>query len=387
MKLHFTFLFSLLFVISAFAQPQKGDFFFGTSSLTFNHASENNNIVGFMPMFGTFVADNTLVGGGISLIGANGDTQTQLAIFANQFIGKGKVKGLTSLQITSVEGIIFSDFQFGVAFFPADNASINLTYRVLPFVTGNGDFETFPNEFRPDIGLSMRFFLLRNREEVEPIIARNSIKKGVQAIGLSGSFVKGRNASTLLINGASKTFIKDNLFIAANLRSLSFFNSSSTRKNSYAIVPQIGAGYYANISEDFALRFDALFSFAATNDVSSFTSEILKTRTKSALVSAGFAIFKGRHKIEPTIGFDFFNISLKDARAETVNAVNFQIKAEYEYFLSKNTSLTGLFTILPVNTTFRPSRFAATGDNQYGFYEFENSPFGFVLGFNYYIMR
>ena len=387
MKFHFTLLFSLLFLVSVFAQPQKGDYFFGSSGLSFNHAGEDSNLFGVTPTFGAFVANNTLVGGSLAIVGNGNDSQTQTAIFVNQFIGKGRLKGLTSLQLTHVEGITFSDIQIGAAFFPVDNASINLVYRIYPFATGDGDFEAFPNDFRPDIGLSMRFFFLRNREQTEEISARNSIKEGTKAIGGLGSFIKGNNTNTLLINGTSKYFLKDNFFLTANLRGVSYFYPNSSRRNQYAIVPQIGAGYYANISEDFALRFDALFSFAAENQNIFSTSSVLKTRTKSGLISAGFAIFKGRHKIEPSIGVDFFTIGLKDLQAESVNAANFQIKAQYEYFLSQNTSLTGLFTVLPKNKTFRASRFATTGNSDYGFYDFENSSFNFVIGFNYYIMR
>lgn len=389
MKFHFILLFLLFSTLSAFAQPQKGDYFLGASNLSFNHPREGTNVLGLSPTFGVFVGNNTLVGGSLSfssLLGEGNNSQTQVAVFVNQFIGKGRLKGLTSLQVTHVEEVTFTDLQIGAAFFPVDNASINLVYRIIPFAARNGDFNAFPNNFRPDIGLSMRFFLLRNREEVEPILARNSILGGTKVVGFSGNFEKGRNTNTLLFNGTSKFFLKDNFFVAANLNGLLFDYRSSSRKNQFAFIPQIGAGYYIDIANDFALRFDALLSVGSVNETSFNRPDVLKTRIKSGLISGGFAIFKGRHKIEPTLGVDLFTIKIKDAGAETANAVNFQIKLDYEYFLSKNTSLTGVLTVLPQNTTFRASRFAGSGLNS-GFFEAENNPFDIAIGFNYYIMR
>jgi len=388
MKFSFTFLFSLFFVISAFAQPQKGDYFFGTSNIAFNHFGENSNLFSTSTTFGAFVKTNTLVGGALTLVGNSDDTATQVAVFVNQFIGKGRVKGLTSFQLTHVDGVTFSDVQLGLAFFPTDNASVNLVYRVLPFAARKGDFERFPNKFRADIGLSMRFFILRNREKEEAIMARNSIKEGTKVIGLSGNFSQGRNTNVLSYALRSKSFLKDNFFLSANLGGLSYFTPSSTLKNAFTIVPQIGAGYYVDLSENFALHFSALLSLGIVNNQSfSSSADFLKTRTKSGLIMGGFAFFKGRHKIEPTIGLDLFTIGIKDAKAESVNAANFQIKAEYEYFLSQNTSLIGQFTVLPQNKTFRASRFAAEGDNTYGFYDAETNSFSFLLGLNYYITR
>lgn len=387
MKFHLTLSFLLFFVISVFAQPQKGDYFLGSSNISFNHFGEDNNLFVIAPTFGAFVANNTLVGGSVALLGNSSDTQTQVAIFVNQFFGKGKLKGLTSFQLTNVDKVTFSDIQIGAAFFPVDNASINLVYRVLPFAARNGDFEMFPNQFRPDIGLSMRFFLLRNREEVEPILARNSIKAGTKKIGLSGNFERRSSTNSLILNETNKFFVKDRFFLEANFGAALYAYPLSDRRMQYAFVPQFGGGYYVNIAKDFALKFGARLSLGMTNENQLNTSDLLKTRLKSGLINAGFAIFKGRHKVEPTVGVDLFTVSVKDTDAESVSAANVQIEVEYEYFLSKNTSLTGLFTALPKNKTFRASRFAGQGDTTYGFYDFERNSFNFVLGFNYYIMR
>jgi hypothetical protein len=395
MKLYFTFLFSLLFLNFTFAQPQKGDYFFGTSNFTYNHLNEDDRIINFSPTFGGFVAKNTLIGATWSIMSdnrsnpstdiASDGTETQVSIFINQFIGKSKIKGLTGFQLSYTGSSTFSHLQLGAAFFPVDNASINLIYSISPFSVERGNFEVFPNKFRPDIGLSMRFFFLRNREQKEEILARNSIKAGTKAIGLTGSFDERRWASDLFFRGTSKFFFTDHFYLIANLQNLTTFYVIESRTTKYNIVPQIGVGHYANISENVVLGITTLFSFPATNVNVGF--ERLNLRTRSCLITAGCAIFKGRHKIEPTIGADFVSTKMKDEEVDNSEALNLQFGTEYEYFLGKNTSLTGLLTFLPQNKTFQPTNFGSSNDVNFGFVGRERNLVNFLIGFNYYIMR
>ena len=392
MKFHFTILFFLLFAISVFAQPQKGDFSFGNSNFLFQQQTlfgERYSFYRIVPDFGIFISDNTLVGGTFTHL-TNGDNinRTSISVFANQYIGKGRLKGLGSLRLSYLDGLTSSNLKIGGAFFPVDNVSIDLVYNISTFSIGNKNFNLFPNKFRPNIGLSMNFFLLRNRIEQEAIIARNSIKEGIKKIGFLGNFNSEGSANNLLLRGMSKFFLKDNFFIAANLDNFNtFYSSSIDRKNQYTFSPQIGAGYYANLSENFALRFDALFSLTEENENEFNSNGVIKTRRKNVLINAGFAIFKGRHKIEPTVGINFYEHSLKDFVARTANDSSLQINVEYEFFLNQRTSLTGTFTALPKDKRYTYSRLIIEENNDFGLLERDLNTFRFAIGFNYYIMR
>jgi len=364
MKTFITSLF-LLFTIGLFAQPQKGDLYVGFSNLRFSNntitndngfSSLNRSTFSMSPLYGKFVADNTLVGGGFSFFTSlsdlsSGDTNINLFglnLLVAQYFGKGKLKGLSQVSFNSnlisnefsnVKRSINGNLGLGGAYFLNEFTSVQLLYRINLFsaIEGN-DIEYFVNDLNPNIGLSIRTFLLRNREGIENLSALNTIKQGTKTLNLTAGILNNDEFYSHSYGGAFNYFFVDNFY--GNIGLSSFLNKNNERTSRFSSFNlSLNLGYYLAISEDFYIKLGA--GIETENRFSQFNSnniEIINTDTHIRRLNTelGTAIFLGRHKLEPGIGFRMSGTKLKQLGDEVVNDFSPSIFINYEWLLAGN---------------------------------------------------
>lgn len=373
----------LLFVILSNAQTKKGDLYIGTSVLNYsrNENKENtftNNSYNLSPSFGVFVADKTLIGVRLSpsiISFTQNNTRQENAFigwgfFAAQYLGKGKLQGLTGLNFNTNRFQTTSDLRLGGAYFFNDFSAIEFTYNiaVLGRSQSFSEVELFPNGLRPFFGLTLRSFFLRNREGVENLAAVNSIKKGTLSGLLSGRFSDLEESRSYFLSNQFKYFLRDNFFIRpgislsrSKLKDESLFNFSSFSAS-------LELGYYLPIKDNFFGKFSVGMRggnsanlrrfFSGGNLSSEFETKMTSSEVFSSL---GAALFIGRHKIESNINASFIKKKFKEPHFTSRKATNIFVWINYEYFLSANFSITGNLGFFP-NQNRYSSTFSFTDD-------------------------
>ncbi len=363
MKTFITLLF-LVLSVSLFAQPQKGDFYIGDSNFNFNSIQNTSNGFGGFgdfrqnslfasPTFGKFITNNTLVGGGVSYLSnfsffSPTSSFLNVNLFCTQYLGKGKLKGLGKISFnsfltrnTNSRGIFANDIALGGAYFVNDFTSVELLYNVNFFTTVEGSkTEYFPLGIAPNIGLTLRTFLLRNREGVENLSALNSIKKGTTAIGLSSGLTDNSDQTSRTFDGAFNYFFLDNLYFDAKT-SVFYNNIKSIDNLDFTRFDfSLNVGYYLKIEDSLYVRLSMGASYGGQSTdivgidgMDNFRTYITDLRWNSEL---GGAMFFGRHKLEPGFGLRVSNTRLKELDFKSTVDLSPNLFLNYEWFLAQN---------------------------------------------------
>jgi len=402
MKVLFTFLF-LCLSFSIQAQPQKGDFFMGTNAININSTRFSNSDtgqtnLGLSPIFGIFLTDNTLLG---ARIGANFNLSSRDffegnrlllsgGIFCSQYVGKGKVRGISTLEFNAADRELFGTFRVGPAIFINDFSSVELSYN-LNILKGSKSrgVSFFEDNDRFNLGLTLKSFLLNNREGVENLSAINSIKKGVIVAGGSGNLIDSKSTNNSFISASIQYFAKDNLFFrfsgeAFDFKSQSFSNIRFTGKSA-----SVGAGYYHPLNDFFFTKVSVNFSAENSRNLESFANigRININRSLAAAsIGLGAAIFSGRHKFESNVNLRSIKERFKDIGIPSQRALRVTISLDYEYFLSPNLSVTGEVIYRPHHKFHFVSSFSnfPSPDNQLGISQLRISQTASRVGFNWY---
>jgi len=371
MKTFITSLF-LFFTISLFAQPQKGDLYVGPSSFRFNRT--NNIFNGFSgisqsfitasPTFGKFIADNTLVSGGLlfstnlanALSPITSTPFLGINLFGAQYFGKGKLKGLSQFSLRA--DLVESDFRrrqftgdlgLGGAYFVNEFTSVQLLYSINVFTAVEG-FSTdyFSNGIDPNIGLSLRTFLLRNREGIENLTALNSIKKGTSVLGLNSGLLLSPPSNSKAINASFSYFFLDNFYAQAGF--VASKNENSLTEFDFAnLEAGLELGAYFRLTEKLYARLSTnirgqrmkrapFFNFTSEPSEEGLTTNFMRWNSELGLV-----LFLGRHKLEPGVGYRVSNTVLKELSSEKNIDVSPNLFIRYEWFLAENFAFTANF--------------------------------------------
>ena len=364
MKTIITSLF-LFCAISLFAQPQKGDIYVGFSNLNFVNSHRvddfgfsefSQSSLSISPTFGKFITNNTLIGGGFSFFtGFSSPTSSVtstssfgLNFLSAQYFGKGKFKGLGQFTLNSnltrndfadTGRSLTSNLGLGGAYFVNKFTSLQLLYSINLFSANERlGTEYFVRGVAPNIALTLRLFLLRNREGIENLSALNSIKKGTRNLSVSARLSDFDSSYSHSFGGAFNYFFTDNLYGNVGLASsLSKGEQFISRFSSLDF--SISTGYYLRVTDRFYGKFalgmknESRFSKFLFDGVENINSDMNAVRWNMDL---GVAFFLGRHKLEPGIGVRISNTRLNQLGPERLRDVSSRMFINYEWFLAEN---------------------------------------------------
>ncbi|MGK0365465.1 MAG: hypothetical protein ACI85O_002531 [Saprospiraceae bacterium] len=410
MKAFITSLF-LFFTVCLFAQPQKGDLYFGFSNFQFNHVQNNSigtirfnqSMLSLSPNFGKFIANNTLISGGFSFsttvsdlpISPSSRSTFGLNLLCAQYFGKGKLKGLGQVtfysNLTSNELFkrsLISNFALGGAYFVNDFTSIQLLYNINIFrsIESQGT-EYFTSDLTPNIGLTFRTFLLLNREGIENLSALNSINRGTKTLRLSAGYQNNSLRNSYSYSGAFDYFFADKLYGSIGLSSFSSKNKTSDSFQSGNFSISLSAGYYFKILERLYGRFSTgINSLSQSNNifVNNDDRELINQHTLRWNNEISLAFFLGRHKLEPGIGFRLSNTHIREIDLGRLSDLSPKIFLQYELFLAENFALSANAN-LRMNDVFYSPAFRTFPQMTIELTEFSQTPSSLNVGFKWYL--
>ena len=399
--------FLLFFTLSLFAQPQKGDLYVGFSNLGVSNISSSpnalfrirNTALFVAPSFGKFIGNNTLVGGGFAFNTIFSFTSFRVNLFSTQYFGKGRLKGLGQISLNSNlrsdefnRRSIRGEFALGAAYFVNEFTSLQLTYNINIFETIEGlNTEYFTSGIDPNIGLSIRTILLRNREGIENLSALNSIKKGTTLIGTTGGLFTSSFRNSNSINGSFSRFFLDGFYAG-----MGFFSSRSKDVEDDFITSNLNfnlhLGAYFRISEKLYTKFSTELSTGRSINNSRFgffldqgnpkiTTSFLRANSEFAL-----AFFLGRHKLESGAGFRFSSTKMKELSPDRMQDASPNFFIRHEWFLAENFAFTSAFNTR-FNDTFYSvgfTNFSPSGGQDLDIIEFSQNTLRLTAGFKWY---
>ena len=340
----------------------------GFSNLSFrtNQTIGNNGLTNFTqnslflaPNFGKFITDNTLVSGGFSLfsnlsrlsVSSTPNNVLGLNFLAAQYFGKGKLRGLGQMSFnanlsentfSNLRRSLNGDFEFGGAYFVNEFTSLQLLYRINIFMAQEGlDTQYFSSGVAPNLGLSLRTFLMRNREGIENLSALNSIKKGATTISLSSRFRNDANSNLLSFSCGLSYFFADNFFANVGIsasKSKNDLNISDFSNSNFAL----GAGYYLRIVDKIygklstRINRESQYSNFFIVGMEDITNDRNAVRWNTEI---GAAFFLGRHKLEPGIGLRLSNTQIQGFDFDPLTDFSPSLFINYEWFLAQNFAL------------------------------------------------
>ena len=365
-----------------FAQPRKGDFFFGVSSLDLNReagANDNPSITfepvqstrTFSPEFGMMLSDKFLAGARISVFNTVitdpfsdfRNTQLAFSAFGTYFFSRRRVTPFLSTGFLHLGKSNFngseSTFQWnvrpGLAFYITENTAVELGWNILLFNKRGQPDNWLPDNLRPNFGLTLRQYLFRNREGVEALAAREFIRSGVSLLRAGGNYAKSDLVRNFFLNVGGSYFFADGIYgsLAFNYQNVDF--SQNALSDFSVRGADVNLGYYIPTGDDrFYLPVEMqagtssrknglIFLLSSTPTVSG------NSETKQRYVGgrAGIGMFLGRHKIEPSFQWRKYRTAIPDISEALVTYSNVRLALEHEFFLSERLSLNTFLSYEP----------------------------------------
>ena len=379
---------------SLFGQIKKGTIFLGTSSFSatstfreetfpLSSISPINKSLSqefiLSPEFGIFVAPNTMVGGGIDFI-INSRRSTSVGnniglkiphidAFWRRYFLTGNVKPFVGATIAVDQGDLYGFLDIGAAHFLNDFTAIELSLHTILFE--NFD-QILPYSLIPEIGLSLKWFLLRDQKSESPIQSRDYLQKGMLSAYFSGKLIGHDSGFNDSGDGDLNLITRVNYFFLDNIyANLNMDLATNVTRKYLNIDSRLEVGGYIPVGQSFAIKLAGTFIF-----------DPYKTRSRNLLsadidTKVGLVLFKNKHRIEVLSGLKFADIDKKgDDNSIPVTNVIFQIN--HEYFISKNLSIASQIDMLPnyqssINTVLQ------------GIIERKDDTYGIKCGIKWYI--
>lgn len=400
--------FLLLFITnSSFAQLQKGDVWLDFSQQKFQR---NRNILffsfddtGFVSDFsslqsrfgyGKFIGHNTLLGFRLNtnlsidksfLLESDASKELSGSLFVKRYFGQKPLRLFAETSLNTelyIEKDIFSTLDLknseyinwklgaGLAYFINQHTALEFSYNLRPLAFTSNGTQLFSKKLAPDFGIGLRYFILKNQDDIQNLKAAQTLEKGTLSINFDSDFLIGKNQRLRQMGLSAEYFVKKNL----QLRAAFGFTSEKYLFEFEDIDGNPTSEYLSNLKNNYFGGLSSLYFFKVHKNMSvdagigvqlsrnsNVGSRLISTSlTKTKLLEdelnfrLGLSLYLGRHLLRPYALYQKRSYDLDAANIDVAFTNQFSINLDYELFLAKHLSISAGIKHIPNHQKIKP---------------------------------